>query len=402
MRVLHVGNLYPPHDHGGGAELIWRSAVLALRAAGHECRVVTTRERTPGVADGAELDVHRALPWYWRDHAFPRRTPRGELAIERESTRTVAGHLDAFRPDVVAWWSMGGMALSPLQLARDRHLPSAAFVLDDWLDYGRRTDAWHVRRERLGPVGRWLARHAGVPERVDFTTATHYAWISRFVREHARATGLPGLPDGTILHSGIDDAHLAPTPLPDWSWRLLYVGRVDRRKGVEAAVRALAELPPRASLRIVGRGDRESVEGVRAVARELGLTDRVELTGGRRRDELPAVYGAADAVLFPSEWQEPWGLVPLEAMAFGRPVVATGTGGSAEYLRDGENALLFPPGDASALAARLRKLAADPALRERLRAGGLATAPAFTESAYNAGVEATLRARIAGYAPGPA
>jgi glycosyltransferase involved in cell wall biosynthesis len=396
MRVLHVGNLYPPHDHGGGAELIWRSAVLALRAAGHECRVLTTTERTPGIGDGAEPDVHRALPWYWRDHAFPERATRAELAIERESTRTVTAHLDAFRPDVLAWWSLGGMALSPIQSAHDRGLPSAAFVLDDWLDYGRRADAWHVRRERLGPAGRWLARRAGVPERVDLATATHYAWISRFVREHARTTGLPGLPDGTILHSGIDDAHLAPTPLPGWSWRLLYVGRVDRRKGVETAVRALAELPPEARLRIVGRGDPESVERVERTARELGLRDRVELTGVRSRDELPALYGAADAVLFPSEWQEPWGLVPLEAMAFGRPVVATGTGGSAEYLREGENALLFPAGDAGALAGRLRELAADAGLRERLRAGGLATAPAFTESAYNAGVEATLRAQLPG------
>ncbi len=56
---------------------------------------------------------------------------------------------------------------------------------------------------------------------------------------------------------------------------------------------------------------------------------------------MPAELAAADALLFPVQWEEPWGLVPLEAMASGTPVVATGTGGSGEYLRDGDNCLVY-------------------------------------------------------------
>jgi glycosyltransferase involved in cell wall biosynthesis len=82
-------------------------------------------------------------------------------------------------------------------------------------------------------------------------------------------------------------------------------------------------------------------------------------------------------------WDEPWGLVPIEAMAHGVPVVATGRGGSAEYLRDGDNALLHPPGDVAALARALRRLADEPELRERLRAGGAETAPRHTARAFN-------------------
>jgi len=91
-------------------------------------------------------------------------------------------------------------------------------------------------------------------------------------------------------------------------------------------------------------------------------------------------------------WEEPWGLVPLEAMARGRPVVATGRGGSREYLRDGENCLLFAAGSAPSLAAALRRLAEDPGLRARLRDGGLATAPRHTEPVFNAAVEAAVAA----------
>jgi glycosyltransferase involved in cell wall biosynthesis len=86
-------------------------------------------------------------------------------------------------------------------------------------------------------------------------------------------------------------------------------------------------------------------------------------------------------------------------MGSGCPVVATGRGGSGEYLRDGDNCLLFPAGDAGALAAALRRLANSPELRERLRAGGLATAPRYTEAIFNAAVETELRARCAARQP---
>jgi glycosyltransferase involved in cell wall biosynthesis len=86
-------------------------------------------------------------------------------------------------------------------------------------------------------------------------------------------------------------------------------------------------------------------------------------------------------------------------MAHGVPVVATGRGGSAEYLRDGSNALLHAPNDAAALADALRRLAEDPALRERLRAGGAETAPRHTASAFNARLEQELEVAVANKVP---
>jgi glycosyltransferase involved in cell wall biosynthesis len=109
---------------------------------------------------------------------------------------------------------------------------------------------------------------------------------------------------------------------------------------------------------------------------------------GRR--ELHEAYGWADAVVFPVIWDEPWGLVPLEAMARGTPVVATGAGGSAEYLRDGDNCVLFQRGEARALAAALVRLGGDDVLRARLREHGLATAELHAEAAFNESVERFL------------
>ena len=112
----------------------------------------------------------------------------------------------------------------------------------------------------------------------------------------------------------------------------------------------------------------------------------MELLGHRDRAELPELYAAADAVVFPVRWSEPWGLVPLEAMGIGRPVVASGRGGSAEYLRDGVNCLLCDPDRPDTLASAVRRLAADPGLRSELVATGRQTASQHTEERFNAAV----------------
>src|SRR4051794_31735621 len=84
VRVLAVGNMYPPHSLGG-YELAWRGAVRHLRERGHEVVVLTTdfhRERT---VEPDEDGVRRELRWWWRDHAFPRRSPRARLFQERHN-----------------------------------------------------------------------------------------------------------------------------------------------------------------------------------------------------------------------------------------------------------------------------------------------------------------------------
>jgi glycosyltransferase involved in cell wall biosynthesis len=161
---------------------------------------------------------------------------------------------------------------------------------------------------------------------------------------------------------------------------------MDARKGVHVAIDALALLPAEAELTVQGSGDESYAAGLRERAESLGVSGRVRFASAPR-EELADVYAAADAVLFPVQWEEPWGLVPLEAMAVGRPVIASGTGGSREYLRDGENALVYAPREsAEGLAEAVRRLAADPSLRERLVAGGRPVAARYTEARYNAAI----------------
>lgn len=386
--------MYPPHHHGG-YELVWHGAVRHLRAHGHDVQVVTTDYRT-GTASPDDPGVHRELRWPFREGDFERLSPRAVRAMTRHNHRVMSRRLASFRPEVVAWWSMGGLSLTLIEAVRRRGVVAVAFVHDEWLDYGRFADPWlrlftGPRRGRLARVGERLGR---LPASVDFARAAEYVFVSDFTRRHALGLGLGPLRTD-VAHSGIHADFLHPGPEREWRWRLLYVGRLDPRKGVDTAVEALAQLPDSATLTIVGGWNDRERNRLSARARELGVADRVAFEGERDRTGLIAAYEAADAVVFPVRWNEPWGLVPLEAMAKRRPVVATGRGGSAEYLRDGENCLLFPVDDAGALAAAVRRLATEPELRSRLCEGGLRTAPLYTEARFNEAVEAALSTAVA-------
>ena len=177
---------------------------------------------------------------------------------------------------------------------------------------------------------------------------------------------------------------------------ILTVGGIEPRKGSITLLEAMAELAARES-GTIGAGPRPVLAVVgghtffdyrayrdNALARlpELGLVEGrdILLLGTVSEADLGAWYRAADAFAFPSV-KEGFGLVVLEALAAGLPVVASDIPVFAEYLRDGENALLVPPGDPAALAGALHRLAGDPALRQTLAAGGRPLIDRFTWAA---------------------
>jgi len=382
VRILSVGNLYPPH-HFGGYELIWRGAVEHLRDAGHEVRILTTDHRvdSPDPAVPEDPDCHRELHWYWRDHAFPRLSVPARLRLERHNARVLARHLEEWPPDLVAWWAMGGMSLSLIERVHRAGLPSVAVVMDDWPIYGPKVDAWQAPLYRRPRRARIVERLTGIPALRDLGSRTRWVFISRHQLESTEQS-LGALPGARVAHAGVDEDLFREAPEHPWRWRLLYCGRIDPRKGIDLAVASLPLLPPEATLRVVGDGDPEHREELERQARDLGVSDRV-LFERVDRDRLAETFAEHDALLFPVRWPEPWGLVPLEAMAVGLLVVASGRGGSAEYFEDGANCLLADPDSGPGpLADALLRLAGDDELRARLRAAGLATAGRYPDTAF--------------------
>jgi glycosyltransferase involved in cell wall biosynthesis len=390
VRVLVVTNMYPPH-HYGGYELSCQDTVRRFTAAGHQVAILTSDIRVPGVAetDAGPESVSRDLRMYWDDHKLLSPPLARRLSIERSNQRALSQAISRARPDVVSIWNMGALSLGLLTTILRNELRVVYVIGDDWPVYAQLLDAWSRLYRR--PAGRLLAPVVHLLTRVptaiaDFTRFGPCLFNSQTMQEVVREKSGLSLPRSEVVQPGLDtvDFPLVPVGGPvaprPWRGRLLYVGRIDERKGTDTAVRALSLLPE-SRLRIVGRGDEAFGARLRAIASECGVSDRIEFAT-IPRSQLAAEYRAADALLFTSVYREPFGIVPLEAMACDTPVIATGTGGSGEYLVDGSNSLLYRPQDHSGLAAMVRRLADDRELRLRLVKGGRDTARRLTADAY--------------------
>lgn len=182
----------------------------------------------------------------------------------------------------------------------------------------------------------------------------------------------------TIVPSGVDTTLFRPTglrALPAASrHRIVFVGRLVERKGIGNVISALADVPG-ADLVVAGgpaAGDLDAepeVRRLRALARTCGVADRVSFLGRVDREHLPALYRSADVVTC-VPWYETFGIVPLEAMACGVPVVASAVGGLGDTVVHGNTGLHVPPRDPGTLAAALRALLADTDRRQAFGQAG--------------------------------
>ncbi len=410
-RILTLTNWYPPH-HFGGYELSCHDVVRGLVARGHDVTVLCSDHRRRGAAvlapDPAhERLVRRELAMYWRDDAPWRPPLRARRAIERHNLDVLARTLDEATPDVASIWHLGALSLGLVTMLAERGIPLVYSVCDDWLTYATRLDPWAglfdgwVWKQWLGRALRPLVR---VPTAVGDLGATGaFCFASDLTRRRAQDDSPWAYPRQAIVHLGIQRSSYPPTPDSpperEWRWRLLYTGRFDPRKGLDTVLRALALLPPQATLACYGAATTDELDRVRRLADELGIAGRVTF-GELARDDLAPAYARADVFVFPSEWPEPFGLVPLEAMACGTPVVATRTGGSAEFLVDGWNCVAYAPGDVAALAGAVRRLGDDPELRRALALGGYRSADAFTTDRLVEATEEWLVAAATGYPTG--
>jgi glycosyltransferase involved in cell wall biosynthesis len=232
-------------------------------------------------------------------------------------------------------------------------------LLDDSVKYG-------LRRERFyDSAVRRLLPHA------DIST-----YASDYMRAHAVRMGAPESTAVTIRKgvdldhfSWRDDAETLRRDLGIRSPMILTVAGLIKRKGVDVILRALARLSAEFDFQFVVCGEGREAAALKRLSSQLGLADRVRFVGQVSRREIPKYFAACDVFVLASH-MEAAGNVLLEAMASGRPVVCTDSGGPPEYVRDGVTGVVVPPGDAAAMAGALGRLLADPRLRSRMGRSG--------------------------------
>jgi glycosyltransferase involved in cell wall biosynthesis len=145
---------------------------------------------------------------------------------------------------------------------------------------------------------------------------------------------------------------------------ILFAGRVNRYKGLDFLLKVLAIA--RSDLSLVVAGSGAWVEKMKKLAEKIGVKKRVEFKGWCKTKEIEELYAKCSVVAIPSVWPEPLSLVGLEGSSYGRPVVAFNVGGIPDWLRDGQNGFLVPPGDIRRLAECIEKLISDRELAENM------------------------------------
>jgi D-inositol-3-phosphate glycosyltransferase len=201
--------------------------------------------------------------------------------------------------------------------------------------------------------------------------------------DEVRELGMLSVPASkvSVVPCGVDLVHFSPASAANTSpvvpqracrYRLLSVGRLVPRKGYDTTIEALAELPD-TELLIAGGADatpEPEHDRLVAVAEQVGVADRVRLIGQVARADMPALLRSADLVVC-SPWYEPFGIVPLEAMACGVPVVASAVGGMLDTVVDRVTGAHVPPRDPGALAEVVGALLDSPSRRVELSRAGL-------------------------------
>ena len=239
--------------------------------------------------------------------------------------------------------------------------------------------AWMQRAARFTPQGPWVlvGRFGGYYDlkyfrHCDHLVANTHDLVRAITAEHwppARVHYLPNFVE--------DFASAAPAdlPAPSSTPRLLAMGRLHPNKGFDVLLRAMALLP-RGHLYLAGAGPKEAA--LRALAAELGITDRVSFLGWRR--DIGALLAAADIFVCSSR-QEPLGNIVLEAWSAAKPVIAAAAQGPSELITNGTDGVLVPREDAAALAAAIAELADNPERAAAIAAAGRAHfAAAFAEA----------------------
>jgi glycosyltransferase involved in cell wall biosynthesis len=392
MRILIVSNLFPPVTWGGyEAEC---SAVTEHLRRTHEVQVLTSMPRGGGVP--AQPGVLRELEPLSEDSAGAMRAPLAAL-----SSSAVARRLLGWQPELVYAWNCAGISQAGLRLLADAGLPVAFRVCEHWFDgvFTRDQFMRELLPAKRGP-GR-LAWAAGcralnrVPQlRLDprAPLRTAISWNSfalerivptpSFLDPVLEQVQHPVPPHGDLF----ERVQRAPAREPE----IVFVGRVNRFKGLGVAIEALAILRagchPGARLVVIGpEQEADYVAEMRALVSHRGLDGAVSWRGQLGPEQTAAALASAHALIVPSTWEEPFGLVAIEAALARVPVVASDVGGIGEGLHDGEHSLLFQRGDFAGAAAALDRVLGEPEVtaarveRARARAEEFRVGPYLAE-----------------------
>lgn len=384
MKIIFAHKHYYYRDGASNYVLDWAEA---LRQRGHE------------VAPFAMLGRYN-LPTPWSRYFIsetnlqkPSWSPRylakaaGRFFYSFEAKKNFTKLCEDFKPDLLYVNNLyHHLSTSVLDVARSRHLPVVMMVNDYALINANYSLFGPTRL--LSQAGFLFERWRGTYKQV----VQYFIAPTNFVKDLLVRSGFSAERVLVVPYFLSPDLPtLVRSPAIGEQAYFLYAGRLSGEKGVDVLLQALAQLRSSVRLKIIGGGPEE--KSLRILAVKLGLGERVEFLGHQSRAKVWQLMSGALAVCVPSLWYEIFGLVALEAMALGVPVVASRIGGLPEVV--GSAGFLVTPGDSQAWAEQLRYVSEHTAEVETVARRGVARAGEFSvERHYKAMMQIYERARV--------
>ena len=352
MKLCHVTPYFHPEFYGSHEAFLSKE----LAARGHEVTLFTTDQMPRwGGAKGLSSDGLSVGTTEWQGVRIVR-IPAGPTFSFVPSMPSLPGLLR--RAEFDSYLSHEVFSLAAFHTARAARRARRPFVLVQHGYHGGRRLAFRLMfRAELALFGRRVIR-----------SADHI--VSLTERGRGFLEGLGAAPEKLrVLPTGVDCSAFAPRweREEDRPFTVGYIGRIEEQKGVGDLLEAFARSATAGAaplLRFAGTG--AATADLRARARELGISDRIEFLGRIPHAEVPAFFASLDVLAAPTREVEPFGIVAVEAAAAGVPIIATAIGGFQETVLDGETGLLIPPSDPAALGSALARLVADPCRTRRL------------------------------------
>lgn len=377
MRILLISNLYPPH-YIGGYEIGCKFIADGLSQKGHNVFILTSKY---GVGKRKiEDNIFRILNYVGDDgnNLFVRRYDHIRTAILGRLNYLITNNtIKLLKPDLVFVGNLSNISIFPVKAVQSRKVPIVYYLCDYSLEEFINDNI--LEKE---PIKKFY-RNAiyGFMKFNDFD-CNHIITISEavkkrfirigFLKENISVIPLPrGFNPALIAKGG-----LKHSSSKDRKIKLLYVGRISEEKGIHIAIKSIENLVNQhkianLGLEIIGSGDINYNKYLYSLIESLNLTAFVKFKGSISYDEVLMKYRDYDMLLVPSIWEEPFGLIIVEAMSQGLPVIATKTGGISEIIEDGKNGLLVPVGDSVRMAEAVKKLVDNPSLYEKISCNGI-------------------------------
>lgn len=370
LRVCLVSAAYHPYPSGVSEHV--HHLALNLLLLGHDVEVLTTR--FPGRVEDSNLPF--PVTRIGRAVLVPMNRSYATLPVGRRLPGQVRRFLECDRFDIVHCHGFSWPETAYWAIMSSR-VPVVVTFHTFSEKTGRLTRA--VLRRMLASANRRISARIAVSE-------SGRRWAESF---------MPGRYH--VIPNGVDIARFTPgAPLPAALRRtgrtVLYVGRLERRKGLPvllAAMPALLRAIPDARLVVVGSG--QLGKPCREQVQELGIAGRVQFVGRVAAEDLPGFYANCDVYCSPALGGEAMGIVLVEAMAAGRAVVASDISGYNEVIQDGVTGVLCPPGNAEALAQALADLLASEDRRARVGNAALSSAARYAWPEVTGRIEGVYR-----------